>query len=297
MTENIKGIALMVLAMLGLACTDTVVKLMAEHMPAPQVILLLGGATALIFSAVALVRREPLFSRTFFHPAVVGRSLSEGVAAITITFAISLVPLTTVSALMQMNPILVTLGAALFFGERVGWRRWAAVVAGLVGMLMIVRPGLQGFDPNALIAVAAAVALSARDLTTRAAPRAIPSLTLAAWGFSLVPLAATAALLIGPGFSPLTSDGLFWAPLGVLFTLAGYLALTAATRTGELATIAPFRYSRLLFATLIGVTFFAERPDGWTIAGSLLIIAAGLYAFLRERQLAARRAAAPPAVP
>nr|WP_274608853.1 DMT family transporter [Vannielia litorea] len=146
---------------------------------------------------------------------------------------------------------------------------------------------MEAFDPASLVAVAAAVALSARDLTTRAAPRTIPSLTLAAWGFSLVPLAATAALLIGPGFAPLTAPALIWAPLGIAFTLTGYLALTAAVRVGELATVAPFRYSRLLFATLIGVTFFAERPDGWTIAGSILIIAAGLYAFLRERRRAA----------
>ncbi|MBY6153094.1 DMT family transporter [Vannielia litorea] len=287
MSDNLKGIALMVLAMLGLACTDSIVKLMAAYMPAPQVILILGGTTAAIFCAAALVRGEPVFSRAFFHPAVVGRSLSEAVASITITLAIALAPLTTVSALMQMNPILVTLGAALFFGEKVGWRRWSAVAAGMVGMLMIVRPGMEAFDPASLVAVAAAVALSARDLTTRAAPRTIPSLTLAAWGFSLVPLAAVAALLIGPGFVPLTPASLAWAPLGVAFTLVGYLALTAAVRVGELATVAPFRYSRLLFATLIAVTFFSERPDGWTIAGSLLIIAAGLYAFLRERRRAA----------
>ncbi|MBY6046986.1 DMT family transporter [Vannielia litorea] len=286
MSDNLKGIVLMVLAMLGLACTDSIVKLMAAYMPAPQVILILGGTTAAIFCAAALARGEPVFSRAFFHPAVVGRSLSEAVASITITLAIALAPLTTVSALMQMNPILVTLGAALFFGEKVGWRRWSAVAAGMVGMLMIVRPGMEAFDPASLVAVAAAVALSARDLTTRAAPRTIPSLTLAAWGFSLVPLAAVAALLIGPGFVPLTPSSLAWAPLGVAFTLVGYLALTAAVRVGELATVAPFRYSRLLFATLIAVTFFSERPDGWTIAGSLLIIAAGLYAFLRERRRA-----------
>lgn len=286
MSDNFKGIALMILAMLGLACTDSVVKVMARHMPAPQVILILGAATALIFGAAALARGEPLFSRSFFHPAVVGRSLSEAVASLTITSAIALVPLATVSALMQMNPILVTLGAALFFGERVGWRRWAAVAAGMAGMLMIVRPGLSGFEPAALIAVVAAIALSARDLTTRAAPRAIPSLVLAAWGFSLVPLAALLTLLLGPGFTPLTAQAMAWAPLGVLFTLIGYLALTAAVRLGELASVAPFRYARLLFATAIAVTFFSERPDGWTVAGSLLIIGAGLYAFLRERRRA-----------
>ncbi len=296
MSDNFKGIALMVAAMLGLACTDTVVKLMSAHLPAPQVILILGGATALIFAAAALIRGEPLFSRAFFHPAVVGRSLSEAVASLCITLAIALAPLTTVSALMQMNPILVTLGAALFFGEHVGWRRWSAVAAGMVGMLMIVRPGMEAFDPASLVAVAAAIALSARDLTTRGAPRSIPSLTLAAWGFSLVPLAATIALLFGPGFQPLPSAAMVWAPLGIAFTLGGYLALTAAVRVGELATIAPFRYSRLLFATVIGVAFFHERPDGWTIAGSLLIIAAGLYAFLRERQRARPQPAANAAV-
>lgn len=284
MSDNLKGIALMVLAMLGLACTDAIVKLMAAHMPPPQVILILGTGTALLFCLGALLRREPLFSRRFFHPAVLGRSLAEAVAGLSITTAIALVPLSTVSALMQMNPILVTLGAALFFGERVGWRRWAAVGAGMAGMLMILRPGLEAFDPNTLVAVVAAVALSVRDLTTRAAPRALPSLTLAAWGFALVGPAAVLALALGPGPVPVVSAAVWLAPAGILFTLVGYWALTASVRVGELATVAPFRYSRLLFATLIGVLVFAERPDLWTILGSLLIITAGLYAFLRERR-------------
>ena len=297
MSDNLKGIALMVLAMLGLACTDSVVKVLSASIPSPQVILIIGGLTAVIFAAFALARGEPLLSRAFFHPAVMGRSLAEAVASLSITAAIALAPLSTVSALMQMNPILVTLGAALFFGERVGWRRWSAVAAGMAGMLMIIRPGLDAFDPNTLIAVLAAVALSARDLTTRAAPRAVPSLTLAAWGFSLVAPAAALLLALGPGFAPLPPAALWLAPLGIAFTVVGYWALTASVRLGELATVAPFRYSRLLFATLIGVTLFSERPDGWTIAGSLLIIGAGLYAFLREHRLARLKARSAPAAP
>ena len=196
MSDNLKGITLMVLAMAGLAGTDTLIKLLATVMPAPQVIAILGAGTTVTFTLAAFLRREPVFSRAFFHPAVLARGLSEGIAGISITASLALLPISTVSALMQVNPLLVTLGAALFFGETVGWRRWMAVGLGLLGMLLIIRPGfdpdaaiqaltgphpappvfpggMAGFDPALLLAVLAALALSARDLTTRAAPPAL----------------------------------------------------------------------------------------------------------------------------
>lgn len=292
MTDTPKGILLMVLAMLGLAFTDTFVKLLSASMPSTQVILIVGTGTALVFSAAALAMRQKLFSRRFFHPAVLGRSAAEALASVTVTAAIATAPLSTVSAIMQTNPILVTLGAALFFGERVGWRRWLAVAAGLAGMLMILRPGTGAIEPGLIFAVVAAAALSARDLTTRAAPRDIPGLALSAWGFAFVPPVALALLLaLPPGPAPLQPGGAWLAAGAIACTVLGYYALTASVRLGELAAVAPFRYTRLVFATAIGMSLFAERPDGWTVAGSLLIIGAGLYAFLRER----RRATVAPA--
>ncbi|MDF1872480.1 DMT family transporter [Vannielia sp.] len=309
MSDNLKGITLMVLAMAGLAGTDTLIKLLATVMPAPQVIAILGAGTTVTFTLAAFLRREPVFSRAFFHPAVLARGLSEGIAGISITASLALLPISTVSALMQVNPLLVTLGAALFFGETVGWRRWMAVGLGLLGMLLIIRPGfdpdaaiqaltgphpappvfpggMAGFDPALLLAVLAALALSARDLTTRAAPRHLPSLTLSAWGFCFVPPAALILLAFWPGGppQPVSLPTLGLAFIGMLFTVAGYWALTASVRVGELSTVAPFRYSRLLFAAIIGLTLFGERPDRWTVIGALLIITAGLYAFLRENQ-------------
>jgi drug/metabolite transporter (DMT)-like permease len=293
MADNLKGILLMTVAMFGLALSDMFVKLAAGALPPGQIVLIVGGGTTMLYGAGALALRQPLFSRDFFRPVILFRTFAEGIASVAIMTAIALVPLSTVTAIMQSNPLLVTLGAALFLGETVGWRRWLAIGVGMVAMLMIVRPGGAEFEASVLLAVAAAVALSVRDLATRAAPSHIPSLVLAAWGFAGSVVGGAVLMALGPAPQPLS--GALWVCVAgaVVVTALGYYALTASVRVGQISTVAPFRYTRLVFAMAIAVLVFAERPDGWTIAGSLLIVGSGIYTFLRERQIA--RAMATPA--
>lgn len=292
MSDNLRGIGLMTLAMFGLALSDMFVKFSAQMMPPAQIILFVAGGTTLLYAGGALALGQPLFSRDFFRPMILFRTLFEALASVAMMTALAYVPLSTVTAIMQSNPLLVTMGAALFLSETVGWRRWLAIAIGLVAMLMIVRPGAQEFDPAVLAAVAAAVCLSARDLSTRAAPARIPSLVLAAWGFSGATLAGLVLVLVAPEAPPVPQGA--WLSIGgaVAVTALGYYALTASVRVGQISTVAPFRYTRLVFALAIAVAVFDERPDGWTIAGSLIIVASGIYTFLRERS-AARAMASP----
>ncbi|MWD29510.1 EamA family transporter [Aquicoccus sp. SCR17] len=287
MTDNLRGILLMVLAMAGLALSDTFVKLATALMPPMQIMTIVGGGATLILGGTALAMRRPFFSREVLHPVVLLRCLAEMAAASTVMLALAYVPISVVSAIMQSMPLMVTIGAALFFGEQVGWRRWAAIATGMAGVLMILRPGSDAFDPASLLALVSALALTIRDLTTRASPAHLPAISLASWGFAaVVPFGLLMMLLGGDGVVPLTARSGTYAFCAILVTAGGYYALTAAMRVGQISAVAPFRYARLIFAMAIGITVFSEVIDGWTIAGSCVIAASGLYTLFRERRFA-----------
>jgi len=147
----------------------------------------------------------------------------------------------------------VTRSAALFLGEPVGWRRWSAIGAGFVGVLLIIQPGLSGFAPASPLAVVTVAALALRDLASRALPARITGTQISVWAFaSLMPAGLLMMLPAAPDLLGL--GGAF------LVGGAGYLAIVGATRTGDVAAVVPFRYSRLVFAMLLGALVFGERP-------------------------------------
>ncbi|PWR03212.1 EamA family transporter [Meridianimarinicoccus roseus] len=287
--DNIKGIALMIAAMGGFALEDMFVKAVSASLPTSQILILLGTGGTLIFAGWARARGAHLFAPAMFTRAMWLRNAGEVAGTVCFVSAITLAPLSTASAILQATPLAVTLGAALFLGAPVGWRRWTAILAGFAGVLLVVRPGLAGSDPAALLAVAAVFGLAARDLCTRVAPPAVSSLTLSAYGFAMATLAGVVLLPFGGG--PVMPDGATaLALVGALcFGVAGYYAITAAMRVGEVAVVTPFRFSRLIFALILGMAVFGERPDAPTLLGAAIIIASGLYTLLREQRLASRR--------
>jgi len=187
---------------------------------------------------------------------------------------------------LQATPLVVTLGAALFLGEQVGWRRWSAILAGFAGVLLIIRPGFDAFEPFSLFAVMGVVGLALRDLATRTVPRAISSMQLSSYAFAIT-VPAGFGIMAFTGDSLRMLNGLetllFVAALCV--AVLAYSAIVAAMRMGDVAVITPFRYSRLVFALIFGVLFFGERPDLATLVGSALIVASGIYTFWREARL------------
>lgn len=288
MTPNQRGIALMLAGMAGFAVEDAFIKFMAAELPAGQINLGLGCAGALIFGTAARRKGLRFLSPGLWHPAVIGRNLCEMLGSLGYVVALAYAPLVTVSAVFQATPLAVTMGAALFLGERVGWRRWAAVLAGFVGVLIVIRPWTAEFDPASLLALVAVVGLGGRDLFTRRIPKGIDSLLLVTWGFAAVGLVGGLQLAVTGGAVDPSGAGLLAYAGALLFGCGAYWAITEATRAAEASVITPFRYSRLLFAVLIGTLVFAERPDGWTIVGGLVVVGSGLYAILRERARAAR---------
>lgn len=286
MDKNLRGSLLMVFAMAAFAIEDMFIKYLATDISTGQILMMLGFGGALFFGLLALRRGARLFSRDLLLRPVLLRNLGEVIGTMGFVTAIALTPLSSASAILQATPLAVTLGAALFLGETVGWRRWSAILVGFAGVLLIIRPGLDGFQPASLFAVQGVIGLAMRDLATRATPDRIGAMQLSAYAFAtLVPTGLVLLLVQDHGL--VDPNPVQWGQLtgAMLLGLMGYYAIVAAMRTGEVSVVTPFRYSRLIFAIVIGVWVFGERPDALTLIGAVLIVASGLYTLLREARI------------
>jgi drug/metabolite transporter (DMT)-like permease len=289
--DNMRGIILMVLGMAGFAAEDMFIKLAASGLPVGQILAILGFVGALVFAVYARLNRTSVMSRDFFHPAVLLRNLSEIVGGLSFVTALTLIPLAMLTTILQATPLLVTMGAALVLGEAVGWRRWTAILIGFCGVLLVIRPGFEGFEPAALWGVLAVIGLAVRDLASRKVPKSISSLQLSAWGFFAVGVSGAALLAFTGGAEVPSPREAGYLSGAVVVGVGAYWALTEATRIGEIGVVTPFRYSRLVFSTFIGMLVFAEFPDGYTLVGASIIIATGIYTILRERKRKRQEAA------
>jgi len=157
----------MVLAMLGFAIADGLIKAGGQYLHTAQIILGIGVIGSLGFGSAALLTGDTPFSRNFFDRAVMARGGGELMGTFGIVSALALIPLSTMSAIQQATPLVVSLGAVLLFKETVGWRRWSAILIGFSCVLLIIRPGADSFQANSLYAVLGVIGLSIRDLATR----------------------------------------------------------------------------------------------------------------------------------
>ncbi|QBY00745.1 DMT family transporter [Rhodophyticola sp. CCM32] len=287
--ENIRGMAWMTLAMLGFALADMFIKFASHTLPVGQILAMFGFGGAVIFAALAKREGAVLVSPVLLTPPVVIRNLSEMCGTICVVSAIALVPFSTFSAILQANPLLVTLGAALFLGEPVGWRRWSAIAVGLAGVLLIIRPGMDGFDINVVFAVLGVIFMSSRDLSTRAVPNSVSAAQLSTYSLAAI-IPGGLAVLAVTGGGAVWPEPLIWGAMtgAITMGLIAYFAITKAMRVGEIGAVTPFRYTRLIFALIIALLIFGERPDALTLIGAAIVIATGLYSFAREARLRAK---------
>ncbi|APZ54792.1 DMT family transporter [Salipiger abyssi] len=283
--DTLRAILLMVLAMALLACSDAFLKLASQHAPVGQVMAMLSlGGTAL-FIVFARLRRVKLRLAEVFERIVILRNAFEIIGAAGMIVGLSKIPLSLMAAIMQTAPLVVTVGAAIFLQEPVGWRRWTAIGVGLAGMLMVIRPFGAEFTGWEIFPVIGVTGLAARDLVTRMVPQRIHSLAVSTYGFAAIFPVGLALMLISPAPFAASPPVFLYMAGAIAVTTAGYLSVTTAMRMATVSAVAPFRYTRLIFTTGLGMAIFAERPDGWTLAGSALILGAGLYSYLRERRL------------
>ncbi|MET0314395.1 MAG: DMT family transporter, partial [Hansschlegelia sp.] len=275
---NARGAAFMVLAMLGFAVEDTFLKLAAQSLPVGQVLVSFGAFGLVAFSAMAIAAGETPISPAMLAPVILVRSLFEITGRLFFMLAIALTPLSTASAILQSTPLVVIAGAALYFKESVGVRRWGAVVVGLGGVLVILRPGAEGVGPLSTFAVIATLGFAGRDLATRAAPLSMSHHQLGVLGFACLAFAGLVALPFGGAPRLPDAGGAVSLIAASCAGVIGYGSLTTAMRTGEISAVTPFRYMRLVFAMLTGVAVFHERPDTLTLVGSAIVVVAGIIA-------------------
>ncbi|MDH6267205.1 drug/metabolite transporter (DMT)-like permease [Rhizobium sp. SG_E_25_P2] len=283
--RNLRGALLMALAMAGFALNDAMVRLVAGHMNTGEIMLLRGAMTTLIIALFAWRTKPPVSIAMLRDRALLARTICEALAAIAYVHALSLMPLSNAASIMQALPLVVTMGAALFLGEKVGWRRWLAITAGFSGVLVIIRPAGDGFSAASLIVIGSVLTAAARDLATKRIMPGAPTLLVS--GAASVAVTISGALLVEPmgGWRPPAVADLMALTFGAMMLFTAYQTLIMAMRTGDISFIAPFRYTSLLWSILLGVVFLGEQLDMWIIAGSGIVVVAGVYMFYRENQL------------
>ena len=184
--ENLRGSLYMILAMACFSAEDAFIKAAAETVPLGEILFIFGFFGTIIFIVLAKLRGNNIFHSGIISKAIFIRVLCEIVGRLFFSISLVLIPLSSLSAILQATPLIVVAGAAIFFGEKVGWRRWSAILIGLIGVLMIIRPGLDGFQAASLFAVLGTLGFAGRDLATRAAPKELSNLQLGIYGFFIL---------------------------------------------------------------------------------------------------------------
>ena len=285
-SANLRGSLWMVASMAGFAVEDAFIKSAAGAIPLGQVIIMMGLLGIAAFSIMAIIANEPPIPRSVLSRTMAIRSGFEVTGRLFYALAITLTPISVASAILQASPLVVVLGAAVIFGEKVGLRRWLIILVGFCGVVVILRPGLDGFNALSILALIGMLGFSGRDLATRAAPPSLSNAQLGVAGFVMLTLSGVIILGFSGGAVLPTMPVLGKILAAAVFGVAGYSAITQAMRTGEVAVVTPFRYTRLLFAMILGVTVFGERPDAATLIGSAIIVGCGVLILATSRRIA-----------
>ena len=283
---NLRGIFFMTLSMGGFAVEDLFLKILSETVPVSQILIYVGISGTLLLSIISIIKRIPIVGNDIFsNKLFIIRSFADMMGVVLIMTSISLMPLSTVSSILQALPLFIIFGAVLIFKESVDWRRWSAVSFGFIGVILILKPGLSSFHSSSLIVLMGVACLALRDLVTRKISKNIHSLTVSLYAFILTTVGGIISLPFFGNFITLKVTQWFVVLIITLFGCFSYFMLVLATRKGDISVISPFRYSRLIFALVLAILVLNERPDNLTLFGAAIIVVAGYYTIWRERVL------------
>lgn len=279
--NNTAGIIAMLAAMASFACGDSLMKLSAAELPTGELVFLrAAGMSAAAFAYGALTGAFRNAWKLVARPMVL-RAVGDVGGALAFQSALARMALADLVAIIQINPLTVTAASAVFLNERVGWRRWTAAAVGLLGVLLIIRPGTSAFTWWSIVAVVSVLFATLRDVSTKSIDRMVPAV-LIIW-FSSSAVAAGSLLMV------FFEDWVWPAPGMTLqvagasaFSLAGHLCIIMSVRKGELSAVAPFRYSIMIWALILGLVIWGDLPDAVTLLGMAIVTGAGIYTFRRE---------------
>jgi drug/metabolite transporter (DMT)-like permease len=273
----------MAVSMAGFTMNDAISKFVGESLTMAQIMFIRGGFATLLVGAIAWHRGALRLPAGGLDLMIVLRVGGEVLATLCFLTALAHLPLANVSAILQALPLGVTMGAALFFSEPVGWRRWLAIAAGFSGVLIIVRPGLDGFNVYSLYVLGCVFFCVVRDLATRRVNAEIPSLFITTATAAAVTVAGGALIVPYGGWHPVGANDAMLLLAAAVLVVIGYQFIIMAMRIGDISYIAPFRYTALLWAILLGYLVFGNVPDTAMTIGALVVIASGLYTLYREQ--------------
>lgn len=287
---TIRGIVAMVIALFGFVGNDAFVKYLSSSIPLGEIIFFRGILAAAAIAVLITLRKEWPAGPVYLDKAIFLRNIGELGGTICYLTALTQLPLANAAAILQAMPFVITAAAALLLREAVGWRRWASIFVGFFGVLLIVRPGAEGFNAYSILAIIAVGFLALRDMATRYVAKSIPTLAVT----FITTLAVTILGALMGLFETWVAFDLTNALLicgASAFLMLGYTFVIIAMREGEVSIIAPFRYTIVLWAIMIDFLIWAKTPSALTIAGIAIIIASGVYMFMRERRVSSQTAA------
>ena len=276
----LKGIAAMIGGAALLSMNDAASKHLAETYTVGQVLCLRQAASLLFIVPYALYLDGWSAFRIGNAAGQAIRGLLFLATAILMVLGLSLLPIATVTAIAFASPIFVAALSVPLLNERVGSRRWLAILAGFAGVLVILRPTGSGFDWALLVPVGAALANGLRDIYTRHLARTVSSISILFW--STVIVAAAAAFSAPFGWKPLTGEAALWFLVNGAVAAGAHFLMIEALRLGEAALIAPFRYTALVWAIIYGIVLWGDLPGLWVLAGGGMVVASNIYMIRRE---------------
>ena len=280
-SANQRGILAICGSMVAYTVNDAMVKEIARSHPVGEVIFIRGLFTTLLIGSIVVALGYAGELRRALSRPVILRSLCDGLSTACFVVALVHMKLADLAAVLQVAPLILAAFSVLFYRETVGWRRWIAIVVEFIGALFVVKPTPSTFDVWAIVALMAATSSALRETQTRQIDHSIPTIVIAFMG-------SIAILTVGLLFAPMedwhavpAGDIAMLAAAAVFVGIATYL-MTMAFRGVEISVVAPFRYSYLITSAIAGYLVFSELPDAWSVVGTMLIVASGLYALHRE---------------
>ena len=282
--ENIIGSCLMILSMAAFAGEDSVIKALSKELPVSQIIFFIGIGGASVFAITGvLLKREILVPEINSLP-MHARIVTEIFGRIFYSLALCFTSLSSTTMILQATPLVVVIGASIFFKEKVGVVRWLAIGLGFIGVLMIVSPEEAEFSLLSLLAIFGMLGFAFRDLASRAASPKLNIFTLGCHGFlSLAVAGIILSLILGQSFLTISGDTWLFLAAGVSLGVVGYGSLISAMRIGEVSAITPFRYTRLIFGLSIGYFIFNEHVGINAAIGCVLIVLSSFTVIYRGR--------------
>lgn len=287
LTDNMTGAVFMCLSMAGFAFNDAAIKYASTDIGIYQSIFIRGLFAVALIGTVAW--RKGIFTtlpNREDHKLIALRTLAEIGATLTFLTALFYLPIANITALLQALPLTVTLAAAWFMGETIGWRRGVAILIGFIGVLLIVQPGTDGFNAYSILGLLCVIFVTARDLVVRKFNARIPSLYVTFITAVTITTVGGVLTLVYEGWSPIGTLAMFLLAIAGALIFGGYFFSVAAMRVGDVSFVTPFRYTIMIWAIALGYVIWNDVPNWLTLLGMAIVIGMGMYTFWRERQAA-----------